>query len=98
MKYAETRPYADPEKAARKLLEIANTVEAIQDGRIHIEKINGPFLFKEGGSPAEYWPDSNSPSHGSGCTCTRAGRSSGPPRLVPNCSPDASLGAGRLEP
>jgi len=34
MKYAETRPYADPEKAARKLLEIANTVEAVQDGRI----------------------------------------------------------------
>ena len=30
------------------------TVEAIQDGRIHIEKINGPFLFKEGGTPAEY--------------------------------------------
>jgi len=23
-------------------------------GRIHIEKLNGPFLFKEGGSPAEY--------------------------------------------
>jgi hypothetical protein len=23
-------------------------------GRIHIEKVNGPFLFKEGGSPAEY--------------------------------------------
>jgi hypothetical protein len=54
MNYAETRPYADPDKAARKLLEIANTVEAIQDGRIHIEKINGPFLFKEGGTPAEY--------------------------------------------
>jgi hypothetical protein len=53
MKYATDREYADPEKAARKLLEIANTVEAIQDGRIHIEKINGPFLFKEGGSPAE---------------------------------------------
>jgi hypothetical protein len=52
MKYADTRPYADPEKAARKLLEIANT-EAAQDGRIYIEKINGPFLFKEGGSPAE---------------------------------------------
>ena len=33
-----------PEKAARKLLEIADTVEAIQDGRIHIEKINAPFL------------------------------------------------------
>jgi hypothetical protein len=54
MKYAATRPFADPEAAARKLLEIANTVEAVQDGRIHIEKLNGPFLFKEGGSPAEY--------------------------------------------
>ena len=39
---------------ARKLLEIASTVEPIQDGRIHIEKINGPFLFTHGGSPAEY--------------------------------------------
>ena len=29
MKYAETRPYADPEKAARKLLEIANSVELL---------------------------------------------------------------------
>jgi len=25
----------------------------VQDGRIHIEKINAPFLFKEGGTPAE---------------------------------------------
>ena len=25
----------------------------MQDGRIHIEKINGPFLFKEKGTPAE---------------------------------------------
>jgi hypothetical protein len=29
--------YSDPEKAARKLLDIANSVEAVQDGRIHIE-------------------------------------------------------------
>lgn len=54
MKLVTDRPYADPEKAAHKLLEIANSVEAIQDGRIHIEKINGPMLFKEGASPAEY--------------------------------------------
>jgi hypothetical protein len=54
MKYADTRPFADPEKAARKLLEIANATEAVQDGRIHIEKINGPMLFKEGASPTEY--------------------------------------------
>jgi hypothetical protein len=54
MKFSSDRPYADPEKAARKLLEIANATEAPQEGRIHIEKINGPMLFKEGASPAEY--------------------------------------------
>ena len=40
MKFVGQRPYADPEVAARKLLEIANPVEPVQDGRIHIEKIN----------------------------------------------------------
>jgi hypothetical protein len=54
LKYAATRPYADPEKAARRIIEIASTVEAVQDGRIHIEQINHPFLFKDKASPAEY--------------------------------------------
>lgn len=54
MKYAGNRPYADPEKAARKLLEIANATEAVQDGRIHMEPVNRQFLFRDGGSPAEY--------------------------------------------
>ena len=54
MKFTTDRPYADPERAARKLLEIANSVEAVQDGRIHIEKINGPMLFVEKATPAEY--------------------------------------------
>ena len=54
MRLTADRPYADPEKAARKILEIANSTEAIQDGRIHIEKISGPFLYREGGTPAEY--------------------------------------------
>ena len=54
MKFAADRPYSDPEKAARKILEIANSVEAVQDGRIHIEVINGPFLFRERATPAEY--------------------------------------------
>lgn len=53
MKYATERPYADPDVAARKLIEIANTAEAIQDGRIHVEKINWPFL-QAGGSADEY--------------------------------------------
>jgi hypothetical protein len=43
-----------PEAGARKLIEFANSVETVQDGRIHIEKVNGPFLFEFKGSPAEY--------------------------------------------
>ena len=48
------RPYADPEKAARKIIEIAKSVEPVQDGRIHNEEINEPFRYKERGTPAEY--------------------------------------------
>ena len=54
MKFASDRPYSDPEKAAHKLLEIANATETVQDGRIYIELIKGPFLFRERGTPAEY--------------------------------------------
>jgi hypothetical protein len=54
MKFTADRPYSDPEKAARKLVEIANVVEAAQDGRIYIELINGPLLFEHKASPAEY--------------------------------------------
>jgi hypothetical protein len=35
-------------------MEIANSVEPVRDGRIHIEKINWPFLSEFKGSPAEY--------------------------------------------
>jgi hypothetical protein len=54
MKFFTDRPFTDPEIAARKLMEIANAVDPVQDGRIHIEKINGPFLYELKGSPAEY--------------------------------------------
>jgi len=54
MKFVHQRPFADPKAAARKLMEIANSVEPVQDGRIHIEKINEPFLYKLRGTPAEY--------------------------------------------
>jgi|SRR5687768_4749980 hypothetical protein len=53
-RFAEARPYADPDAAARKLIEIACSIEPVQDGRIHIEKINWPFLRDLRGSPAEY--------------------------------------------
>jgi hypothetical protein len=50
MKY----PFADPDKAARRLMEHARAFEPVQEGRIYIEKINGPFLFGDKGTPAEY--------------------------------------------
>ena len=53
-KFVQPRPYADPEVAARKIIELANAVEPVQDGRIHIEKINGPMLFQLKTTPAEY--------------------------------------------
>jgi hypothetical protein len=54
MKYAADRPYADPEAAARKLVEIAAGIEPVQDGRIYIELVNAPFLYKLGGSGTEF--------------------------------------------
>jgi hypothetical protein len=54
MKFVEPRPFADPETAARKLLETAHTVEPVLDGRIYTEKVNWPFLSELKGSPAEY--------------------------------------------
>jgi hypothetical protein len=53
MKFVTDRALADPERAARRIVEIAGTVEPAQDGRIYVELINGPFLFKDKGSPAE---------------------------------------------
>ena len=61
MKYAAERSYSDPEKAARRLMEHAHVFEPVQDGRIYIEKINGPFLFGDKGTPAEYSAASSSP-------------------------------------
>ncbi|MDN4988842.1 hypothetical protein QY049_37485 [Bradyrhizobium sp. WYCCWR 13022] len=48
MNMKSERPYSDPEAAARKLIELTKTIEAVQDGRIHIEKINASFLSKDG--------------------------------------------------
>jgi hypothetical protein len=53
MKFVEPSHFTDPAAAARKLVEIANTSEAVQDGRIYIERINGAFL-DNGGTPDQY--------------------------------------------
>ena len=73
MKFSPDRPYSDRDTAARKLLEITNAVEAVRDGRIPIEKINAPFLFRERATPAEYKAVSISQSSATGWFFTRAG-------------------------
>ena len=57
VKFAEPRPFSDPEAAVRKLIEIANAAEAVQDARIYIERVNGGPFLAAGGSPAEYRAD-----------------------------------------
>ena len=52
-KFAADRVFTDPDTAARKLVEIANDVEAVQDGRIYIERVNAPFLAA--GGTADYF-------------------------------------------
>jgi hypothetical protein len=53
MKFVTDSPLADPDVAARKLVEIASTVEAVQDGRIFIELVNRPFL-DAGAAPGQF--------------------------------------------
>ena len=53
MKFVSPSHFTDPDAAARKLVQIANASEAVQDGRIYIELINNPFLM-EGGTPDQY--------------------------------------------
>ena len=53
MKFVEPNRSADPDAAARKLLEIANATEPAQDGRIYIELVNAAFL-KAGGTAEQF--------------------------------------------
>jgi len=48
MKFVERQPFAVPDAAARRIVETANGVEAVQDGRIFIERVNEPFLAAAG--------------------------------------------------
>ena len=53
MKFVEPSTFADPNVAARKLIEVANGIESVQDGRIFIELVNSLFLAA-GGTPNQY--------------------------------------------
>ena len=59
MKFKEDRPFADPEGALAKLLEIANGLEADHAGRISIGAINHAFLNMGGGNVNEYGGDAS---------------------------------------
>jgi hypothetical protein len=54
MKLTAERPFANPEAAARKLVELASGIEPTMPGRIYIELINYPMQFKLKATAAEY--------------------------------------------
>jgi hypothetical protein len=54
------------------VVELANAVEPVQDERIYIEKINGPFLYQLKGTPAEYKAAPERAIANVGYGCTRA--------------------------
>jgi hypothetical protein len=61
MKFAEPRPFADPEAATRKLVEIANAIETAQDGRIQgpprgTEKPPSESTLRFPGRPPKFAP------------------------------------------
>jgi hypothetical protein len=53
MKFKEHRPFASPEAADRKLLELAHAVEPDHAGRLSVEIVNRQFR-EAGGSYEEY--------------------------------------------
>ena len=69
MKFVSPSYFADPDAAARKLVQIANAVEAVQDGRIYIELINSPFL-RRAARRTSTEPRSRERSRWAGCSCT----------------------------
>ena len=85
--FVANRPFADPDVAARKLIEIANGVEAVQDGRIYIERVNAPFLAA-GGSADDFRAGSSATSRSAGYGCTRAAPAGSSPTAVPRCLPE----------
>lgn len=54
MKLVTKGPFADPEVAARQLVQLASSIEPVQNGRVHVEKINYSFLYTLKGSGREF--------------------------------------------
>lgn len=66
----EPSAFTDPDAAARRLVEIASTVEAVQDGRIYIELVNRPFLT-QAARRINSVPHSHARSRWAGCRGTK---------------------------
>jgi len=54
MKFVQPSPYSDPAAAARKIMEIANSLEPYMDGRLLTEKLNAAMLYEHKALPAQY--------------------------------------------
>jgi hypothetical protein len=88
MKLTADRPFADPEKAARRLMDHARAFEPVQDGRIYIEKINGPFLFGTRAHRQSIGRGSTAPLRWAGWRSTGAALSSASRKAARTCSRD----------
>lgn len=88
MKFATDRLFADPDQAARKLLELANAAEADRDQRIPIELINPaiPARWRECRRIPGRHRARESPRDG--CGGMSPASMSGSPQPAPSCSPD----------
>jgi hypothetical protein len=93
MKYATARPYADPEKAARRILEIANAVEPVQ-GRSTSRKSTSRFSFGMAAARPSTALASSSRSTAAGSRCMSQGLSSPSRRPALSCSRSAGKGIG----
>ena len=87
MRFVERRPFADPDVAARKLVEIANGVDTVHDGRIYIERVNTPF-WRPAGAGRTSAPGSSAPLLSAGCGGTNPGLTCGSPMRARCCSLD----------
>src|SRR5712671_4483219 len=91
VKFAEPRPFSDPEAAVRKLIEIANAAEAVQDAASISSGSMAPFSPPAAVRPITA-PASSARSRRAGCGGTNPEPTSNSPSPAPRYSPDGSDG------
>jgi len=72
MRFVADRPFADPEFAARKLMEIANSIEPVQGGASTSRRPTGRSCRSSMAVRQNTAPASSSRSSAGGSGCTRA--------------------------